>query len=71
MTKIFCDLCGKEAKTKKYILPSYDVKVAESRGVPIAYFDVPADVEMDICIYCQNKIREFLTWTNFKEDKNE
>ena len=71
MTKTFCDLCGREVGIKKYALPYYDVKIVENRGIPLASFDIATDIEMDICIYCQNKIREFLRWTNFKENKNE
>ena len=69
MTKTFCDLCDRETKTKKYILPSYDVEVTRNiNGASLARFIVPVDIEMDICVYCEDKIREFLKRTNFKED---
>ena len=71
MTKTFCDLCGRDTGTKKYILPYHDVKVVENKGVPLASFDIATDIEMDICIYCQDRIRKFLKCIFLKEDKNE
>ena len=69
MTRTSCDLCGREIGTKKYTLPFYNEEIAFNKeGIPLIHFNIVADIKMDICTYCQGKIRKFLKRTNFKED---
>lgn len=69
MTKTFCDFCGKERLTKKYILPFYFETFGYSVKNPHgATFNIRGDVERDVCSCCQNKIRQALAAINFKED---
>ena len=63
MTKTYCDLCHQERPVKKYILPYYSSETASYLS-----FDIKKDVEVDVCSFCENKIREFLTCHNFEEE---
>ena len=64
MTKTYCDLCHRELPDKKYILPYYSSETASYLSA-----DIKKDVEMDVCSFCENKLREFLTWY-ISEEKN-
>lgn len=63
MTKQYCDICGQEAETTKYILPfRHREKVKDGCGTLIKYFYVVKPVEVDLCTNCAWSINQSICY---------
>ena len=62
MTKLFCDICEKEAPNLySYTVPGYLKRKAERKdGTVLMTFAQPESLQIEICEKCQEKIRRLL-----------
>lgn len=63
MVKEYCDICGKKAKTTKYVLPfRYKEKASDKFNNVILYFDVVKPTEVDLCTNCAWDINSLICY---------
>ena len=64
MIKEYCDICGKKAKTTKYVLPfQYKEKANDKSGCnTILCFDVVKPTEVDLCTNCAWDINSLICY---------
>lgn len=61
MIKEYCDICGKEERTSKYKLPTYEKKsIKTANGDKMLECDVLISVEKDVCRDCASLIENFI-----------
>ena len=80
MIKEYCDICGKEKHTKKYILPAMKRKnITDKQGTVLKKFDVLDACEKDVCDKCVLIVGSFIDgysriiqygYPGFEFDKN-
>lgn len=71
MIKEYCDICGKEAKTNKYVLPEWtDDYAKDKNGMPLLKINAIKPVEKDICKGCADVIARIVgAYTKYKKTK--
>ena len=63
MVKEYCDICGKKAKTTKYVLPfRYKEKANDKFNNTILCFNVVKPTEVDLCTSCACDINSLICY---------
>lgn len=58
MIKEYCDICGREVETDKYLLPAIkDIYAKDKHGTPILATKVMSSERKDVCQDCARKIQ--------------
>ena len=61
MIKEYCDICGKEVKTNKYILPEWtDDYTKDKNDTPLLQVSALKPVEKDVCKNCADVIARMI-----------
>lgn len=66
MIKEYCDICGKEKKTEKYVLPELGLKYIEDKtGARLMAYNALNPMKKDICSDCARAIFRFIKGYTF------